>query len=171
MRSRSDAVIPEPLAEFDTDEWSKKDFTERVRIGTNLYVLKGLGYPLAAYLFHAVKLSLFVLGWVFFCRFTPGLGTLRDFRPVRDGDPLASLLNGSGPDEVTQRLARVPEVGVHALLTPGTTCFVSSQMQRFHRPRSVAATTPHIPGVPNPRPTDAGAGGASGWRTKRADPS
>ena len=73
-------MIPEPLAEFDTDEWSKKDFTERVRIGTNLYVLKGLGYPLAAYLFHAVKLSLFVLGWVFFCRFTPGLGTLRDFR-------------------------------------------------------------------------------------------
>ena len=69
-------MIPEPLAEFDTDEWSKKDFTERVRIGTNLYVLKGLGYPLAAYLFHAVKLSLFVLGWVFFCRFTPGLGTV-----------------------------------------------------------------------------------------------
>src|SRR5437879_8448584 len=80
MRSRSDAVIPEPLAEFDTDEWSKKDFTECVRIGTNLYVLKGLGYPLAAYLFHAVKLSLFVLGWVFFCRFTPGRGTICDFR-------------------------------------------------------------------------------------------
>src|SRR5438445_3730867 len=76
MRSRSDAVIPEPLAEFDTDEWSKKDFTERVRIGTNAYVLQGLGYPLAAYLFHAVKLLLFVFGWMLFCRFTPGLGTL-----------------------------------------------------------------------------------------------
>jgi len=66
-------------AEFDPTEWSKKDFTERVRIGTNAYVLKGLGYPLAAYLFHAVKLSCFVLGWMFFCRFTPGLGTLGNF--------------------------------------------------------------------------------------------
>ncbi len=66
-------------AELDPTEWSKKDFTERVRIGTNLYVLKGLGYPLAAYLFHAVKLCLFVLGWMFFCRFTPGLGTPSNF--------------------------------------------------------------------------------------------
>ncbi len=60
---------------FDPAEWSKKDFTERVRIGTNLYVLQGIGYPLAAYLFHAVKLALFVAGWMFFCSFTPGLGT------------------------------------------------------------------------------------------------
>jgi transmembrane protein DUF3556 len=72
-------VIPKPLATFDPTEWSKKDFTERVRIGTNAYVLQGLGYPLVAYLFHAAKLCLFVLGWMFFCRFTPGLGTLRNF--------------------------------------------------------------------------------------------
>src|SRR5262245_16725184 len=30
---------------------------------------------MAAYLFHAVKLCLFVLGWMFFVRFTPGLGS------------------------------------------------------------------------------------------------
>ncbi|MGH7894848.1 MAG: DUF3556 domain-containing protein, partial [Candidatus Binatia bacterium] len=66
-------------AEFDPAEWSKKDFTERVRIGTNAYVLKGIGYPPAAYVFHAVKLCLFVLGWMFFCSFTPGLGTPSSF--------------------------------------------------------------------------------------------
>src|SRR5262245_8455318 len=66
-------------AAFDPSEWSKKEFTERVRLGTNAYVLQGIGYPPAVYLFHAVKLSLFVLGWMFFCSFTPGLGTPRNF--------------------------------------------------------------------------------------------
>jgi hypothetical protein len=64
---------------FDPSEWSKKDFTERVRIGTNFYVLNGIGYPLAAYLFHATRVAVFVAGWVFFCSFTPGLGTLSGF--------------------------------------------------------------------------------------------
>jgi len=62
-------------ARLDPVEWSRKDFTERVRLGTNAYVLEGLAYPFPVYLFHAVKLILFVLGWIFFCRFTPGLGT------------------------------------------------------------------------------------------------
>jgi hypothetical protein len=66
-------------AAVDPEEWSKKDFTERVRIATNAYVLEGLGYPFPVYLFHAVKLALFVLGWMFFCRFTPGLGTFSGF--------------------------------------------------------------------------------------------
>jgi hypothetical protein len=65
--------------DFDPAVWSQKDFTERVRIGTNFYVLKGLAYPLPVYLFHAVKLVIFVAGWMFFCRFTPGLGTLSNF--------------------------------------------------------------------------------------------
>jgi len=73
MTSRIEAV------QFDPGEWAKKDFTERVRIGTNIYVLEALGYPWAAYLFHALKLALFILGWMFFCSCTPGLGTLRNF--------------------------------------------------------------------------------------------
>jgi hypothetical protein len=64
---------------FDPAEWSKKDFTERVRIGTNFYVLNGIGYPLAAYLFHAARIAVFIAGWIFFCSFTPGLGTLSWF--------------------------------------------------------------------------------------------
>jgi hypothetical protein len=52
-----------------------KGFSELVRAGCEDYVLKGIGLPIAAYLFHAVKLCLFVLGWMFFVRFTPGLGS------------------------------------------------------------------------------------------------
>jgi hypothetical protein len=61
---------------FDPAEWSKKGFTERVRMGTNFYVLNGIGYPLAAYLFHAARIAVFIAGWIFFASFTPGLGTL-----------------------------------------------------------------------------------------------
>ncbi len=51
-----------------------RSFTELVRAGCEQYVLEGIGLPVAAYLFHAVKLALFVLGWMFFVGFTPGLG-------------------------------------------------------------------------------------------------
>jgi hypothetical protein len=51
-----------------------RGFTELVRAGCEDYVLKGIGLPIAAYVFHAVKLGLFVAGWMFFCSFTPGLG-------------------------------------------------------------------------------------------------
>ena len=38
-------------------------------------MLKGIGLPIAAYVFHAVKLGLFVAGWMYFCSFTAGLGS------------------------------------------------------------------------------------------------
>jgi hypothetical protein len=41
-------------APIDPADWAKLGFTERVRLGTNVYVLQGLNYPLAVYLFHAV---------------------------------------------------------------------------------------------------------------------
>jgi hypothetical protein len=50
-------------------------FTDLVRLGCEEFVLKGIGLPLAAYLFHGLKLGLFVLGWMFFVSFTPGLGS------------------------------------------------------------------------------------------------
>ena len=54
---------------------SQPGFSELVRAGCEDYVLKGIGLPMAAYVFHAVKLGLNVLGWMFFCSFTPGLGS------------------------------------------------------------------------------------------------
>jgi hypothetical protein len=73
------SAAPPAASEFEPATWARKDFTERVRVGTNLYVLQGLGYPFVVYLFHAIKLTLFVLGWLYFCRFTPGLGTFSNF--------------------------------------------------------------------------------------------
>jgi hypothetical protein len=64
-------------AMFDPAEWAKKGFTERVRLASEAYVLEGIGLPLAAYLFHAIKLCLLVAGWFFVCSFTPGLGDPR----------------------------------------------------------------------------------------------
>jgi hypothetical protein len=64
---------------FEPGVWDKKDFTERVRAATNMYVMQGLAYPLLAYVFHAVKLAFFVGGWMFFASFTPGLGGFANF--------------------------------------------------------------------------------------------
>jgi len=64
---------------FDPAVWSKKGFTERVRVGAQAYLVGGMGYRIRDYAFHAVKLALFVLGWIFFCRFTPGLGRFAQF--------------------------------------------------------------------------------------------
>ena len=65
---------------FAPATWARKDFSERVRIATNFYVRNGLAYPLWVYLFHGVRVCVFVAGWMFFCRFTPGLGTIANFR-------------------------------------------------------------------------------------------
>jgi len=59
---------------------ARKSFSELVREGCEGYVQQGIGLPIPAYLFHAVKLCLFVLGWMFFCSFTPGLGSPGQFR-------------------------------------------------------------------------------------------
>lgn len=69
MRARGEAA-PAP-----------RDFSSLVRTGCEDYVLAGIGLPAAAYVFHAVKLALFALGWMFFCSFTPGLG-----HPLRLGE-------------------------------------------------------------------------------------
>jgi hypothetical protein len=58
----------------DTVRSPRPGFSDLVRSGCEDYVLRGIGLPLAAYVFHAVKLALFVLGWMFFVGFTPGLG-------------------------------------------------------------------------------------------------
>jgi len=65
--------------EFDPEAWKRMGFSERVRLSCEAFVKGGIGYPPAVYIFHAVKLGLFLLGWVFFCSFTPGLVDLLDF--------------------------------------------------------------------------------------------
>lgn len=54
---------------------SRQDFSSLVRAGCEDYVLKGIGLPIAAYIVHALKLAGFVFAWMWFCSFTPGLGS------------------------------------------------------------------------------------------------
>jgi len=72
-------ITPTGDARPDHVESPKRSFSELVREGCEGYVRQGIGLPVAAYVFHAVKLFLFVLGWMFFCSFTPGLGSPRHF--------------------------------------------------------------------------------------------
>lgn len=59
----------------DTGPVSKPAFPDLVRAGCEDYVLKGIGLPAVAYIFHAVKLALYIAAWMYFCSFTPGLGS------------------------------------------------------------------------------------------------
>ena len=67
--------VGEGAAQSQPPEPARKSFSELVREGCEGYVMKGIGLPIAAYAFHAVKLCLFVLAWMWFCSFTPGLGS------------------------------------------------------------------------------------------------
>ena len=65
-----DPVPPpyEPLA------WVKKPLAERGRMVCEAWAMQGYGTPLGVFAFYAVKLALYVGGWIAFCAFTPGLG-------------------------------------------------------------------------------------------------
>jgi hypothetical protein len=74
-------------SKYQPEEWAKLGFTERVDYVCHRYINEGMNYPLAAYGFHVVKIVLLFFGWVFFCSFTPGLGSLSNinewaFHPV-----------------------------------------------------------------------------------------
>ena len=66
-------AVPDPAALPTTG------FSELVREGCEGYVLQGIGLPVAAYVFHAVTLWLFVLAWMYFCSVTPGFGNPAHF--------------------------------------------------------------------------------------------
>lgn len=64
---------------YDPLEWVKRPFAERARMVCAAWALQGYGTPLGAYAIYAVKLLFYVGAWVWFCRFTPGLGSLSRF--------------------------------------------------------------------------------------------
>jgi hypothetical protein len=67
--------IPPP---YDPLEWAKRPFPEKSRMVCHAWAMQGYGTPLAVYLVYALKIGLYVAGWLFFCRFTPGMGGLSD---------------------------------------------------------------------------------------------
>ena len=67
--------IPPP---YDPLEWETKPWPEKARMVCAAWAMQGYGSPIGAYAFYAFKVVLYIGGWVFFCRFTPGMGGLHD---------------------------------------------------------------------------------------------
>jgi len=119
------------LPPYDPLEWGKKAFPEKSRMVCEAWAMQGYGTPLGVYLVYAVKVLLYVGGWLFFCRFTPGMGSLANiaswwlepeaFKKAILWSLLFEVLGfgcGSGP--LTGRY--VPPIGgALYFLRPGTT--------------------------------------------------
>ncbi len=120
--------IPPP---YDPLEWRDRPLPEKSQMVCSAWAMQGYGTPLAVYAVYAVKVVLYVVGWAYFCGFTPGLGRLADLpswwlSPVAFEKAIlwsmlfeiAGLGCGSGP--LTGRY--VPPVGgALYFLRPGTT--------------------------------------------------
>jgi Transmembrane protein of unknown function (DUF3556) len=63
--------VPPP---YDALEWDQRPFPEKSRMVCQAWALQGYGTPPAAYGLYALKIALYVGGWVLWCRTTPGLG-------------------------------------------------------------------------------------------------
>ena len=59
---------------YDPLAWSTKPFAERARMVCEAWAMQGYGTPAGAYLFYALKLALYVGGWVAFGSLSPALG-------------------------------------------------------------------------------------------------
>jgi len=120
--------VPPP---YDPLEWVKKPFAERSRMVCCAWAMQGYGAPLAVYLVYALKVLLYVGGWVFFCGFSPGMGRLSSFgswwllpeafqKAILFSLLFESLGLGCGSGPLTGRYAP-PVGGALYFLRPGTT--------------------------------------------------
>jgi len=66
-------LAPKPLP-YDALEWERMPFSRRVRLACESWAIDGYGAPLAIYFAYALKIGLYVGGWLAFCAVTPGLG-------------------------------------------------------------------------------------------------
>ncbi len=121
-----------PLAPpYDPLDWAKKPFAEKSRMVCESWAMQGYGTPIAVYFLYALKMALYVGGWMFFCRFTPGMGALADIgswwlRPEAFQKAILwsmlfeGLGLGAGSGPLTGRYVP-PLGGVLYFLRPGTT--------------------------------------------------
>ncbi len=116
---------------YDPLAWRQLPLGERGRQVCQAWALQGYGSPLAIYGAYALKIGLYVAGWLWWCGFTPGLGglsTIGDWwlHPIAFGKAILwsalfeglGLGCGSGP--LTGRYLP-PIGGALYFLRPGTT--------------------------------------------------
>ncbi len=93
--------------------------------------MQGYGTPVGVYLFYSLKMALYVGGWMFFCSFTPGMGTFANFgswgmsssafqKAILWSMLFEGLGLGAGSGPLTGRYVP-PFGGVLYFLRPGTT--------------------------------------------------
>jgi hypothetical protein len=68
--------VPPP---YDPLEWQTKSLADKSRMVCAAWAMQGYGTPLGVYAVYALKVIAYVWGWLYFCRFTPGLGRLSNF--------------------------------------------------------------------------------------------
>ncbi len=61
---------------YDPLDWAKRPFPDKSRMVCNAWAMQGYGTPIAIYFVYVLKILLYVAGWIFFCRFTPGMGSV-----------------------------------------------------------------------------------------------
>src|ERR1700710_2069101 len=61
---------------YDPLEWVKKPFVDRGRMVCEAWALQGYGSPIGVYGVYAIKVLFYIGVWIFFCSFTPGIGSL-----------------------------------------------------------------------------------------------
>jgi hypothetical protein len=74
LPARLEALLSPVKPPYDPLEWAEKPFAEKGRMVCAAWAMQGYGTPLAVYFAYALKVVVYIGGWVFFCAFTPGMG-------------------------------------------------------------------------------------------------
>ena len=69
-------LTPPTPPTYDTAEYGQADWGRRLELGCIDWAQHGYGAPLSVYGVYALKIVLYIYGWVFFCGFSPGMGEL-----------------------------------------------------------------------------------------------
>lgn len=68
---------PKPTP-YDGLEWCKLPFARRGAMVCDAWAMDGYGTPVAAYVFYALKMALYIWGWAAFCSLSPSLGSVSE---------------------------------------------------------------------------------------------
>jgi hypothetical protein len=68
------ALLRPTAPPYDSLAWRAKPFGERARMVCEAWAIQGYGSPIGVFVFYAVKVALYVGGWIAFCARSPTLG-------------------------------------------------------------------------------------------------
>ncbi len=65
---------------YDPIDWSSKPYSERAELACKAWAVQGYGTPIGAYFLYVLKIAFYIYMWSFFVSFSPGLGTVSEWR-------------------------------------------------------------------------------------------